>query len=158
MVPTRITCAPPASLEPVGWSASSAARVASGIVSPSANRIGARIGRLASTEAASPVFQSRTSASTTACGRDSGVRDGYVASAIAAASAIASPPAIRVVFLVAKTGKPSGGPPAGTSSPVWPLTGGVDGGVGSSSPPPPQPATSSGNGRHQAESPHVQPG
>ena len=33
-------------------------------------------------------------------------------------STIASPPATRVVFLVAKTGKPSGGPPVGTSSPV----------------------------------------
>ena len=90
-----------------------------------------------------PVRQSRTSARITAAGRDSGVREGYVASAIAAASAIASPPATRVVFLVAKTGKPSGGPPAGTSSPVCPDTGGVE--IGSAflpSPPPPQPATS----------------
>ena len=77
-----------------------------------------------------PVRQSRTSARITAFGLDSGVREGYVASATAAASAIASPPATRVVFLVAKTGKPSGGPPAGTSSPVWPETGGVAGGVG----------------------------
>ena len=113
-----MTCAPPASLEPVGCSASRAAFVASGIVSPSANRIGALIGRPTSTDATMPVFQSRTSARITAAGLDSGVREGYVASATAAASAIASPPAIRVVFLVAKTGKPSGGPPAGTSSPV----------------------------------------
>jgi hypothetical protein len=50
---------------------------------------------------------------------------------------------MRVVFFVAKTGKPSGGPPAGTSSPVCPLTGGVAGGVGSASSPPPQPARTS---------------
>ena len=88
-----------------------------------------------------PVRQSRTSARITACGRDSGVRAGYVARATAAASAIASPPAIRVVFLVANTGKPSGGPPAGTSSPVCPETGGVVGAsAGGVSSPPPQPA------------------
>ena len=69
-------CAPPASLEPVGCSASSAALVASGIVSPSANRIGALIGRPTSTEAAIPVRQSRTSARITAAGLDSGVRAG----------------------------------------------------------------------------------
>ena len=58
------------------------------------------------------------------------MRAGYVASATPAASAIASPPATRVVFLVATTGKPSGGPRAGTSSPVWPVTGGVSLAVG----------------------------
>src|SRR6476469_2417558 len=142
-----MTCAPPASGEPVGCSASSAALVASGSVSPSANSTGARIGLPASTDAASPVRQSRTSARITALGRDSIVREGYVASATPAASATGSPPATRVVFLVANTGNPSGGPLTGTSSPVWPVTGAVAAAVGVSvgatpPPDPPQPATS----------------
>ena len=99
-VPTRITCAPPAALAPFGASRSSAAAVASGTLSPLANRIGARIGALNSTDAASPVRQSLTSASTTA----SGLASGNAASATPAASAIASPPATRVVFRLATTG------------------------------------------------------
>src|SRR4051794_22264297 len=139
-----MTCAPPASLEPVGWSASSAALVASGILSPSANSTGARIGRAASTDAAIPVRQSRTSARITAWGRDSALRAGYVASATPAASATGSPPATRVVFLVANTGKPSGGPEGGTWLPFWPETAGVCcAGAGEPPPPPPHEATNS---------------
>src|SRR6185437_6013223 len=118
-----MTCAPPACLDPVGCSASSAAEVAAGSLLPWANRIGASIGRPTSTAAAIPVCQALTSARITAAGRVSGVRAGYVASAAPAASAIGSAPAIRVVFLVATTGKPSGGP-AGVSVPLWD-TGGV---------------------------------
>ena len=64
-----------------------------------------------------------------------------------AASATGSAPPTRVVFLVAKTGKPSAGP-AGSSSPVWPSTGvpcsACSCGEGLSfepPPPPPQPAS-----------------
>src|SRR4051794_36214456 len=134
-----MTCAPPAPLLPVGCSASSAAVVTSGSLLSCANRIGAWIGLPTRTEAAIPVRQSPTSARITAAGRDSGVRAGYVASAAPAASATASAPGTRVVFLVATTGNPSGGP-AGFSSPFCEITGALGVGV-PVPPPPPQPAS-----------------
>ena len=70
-----------------------------------------------------PARQSSWSTSTTARGRVSLEREGKTAWATAAASATGSAPATRVVFLVAKTGKPSVVGPAGFSSPRWPSTG-----------------------------------
>src|SRR4051794_14235668 len=122
--PTRTACAPPAGSEPVGERASSADWVVGGILVPSVIRIGAWIGDDISTEAASAARQSWTSTSATALGRNSGVTDGKTARAAAAALAIGSAPATRVVFLVASTGKPSSAS-ACFFSPLGPTTGKV---------------------------------
>ncbi len=120
--PIRIAWAPPASLAPVGWSFSSASAVASGSSSPSLSSTGARTGPAASWAAEMPARQSSWSTSTTALGRVSSAREGNTAWATPAALATGSAPDTRVVFLVAKTGKPRAGP-AGSSSPRWPSTG-----------------------------------
>ena len=66
----------------------------------------ARTGVEASTDPAIPARQSRASMSATALGRLSGVVAGNTARAAPAALAIASAPPMRVVFFVAKPGKP----------------------------------------------------
>ena len=66
----------------------------------------ARTGVEARTAPAMPACQSRASISATAAGRFSGVVAGNTARATPAALAIESAPPMRVVFLVAKAGKP----------------------------------------------------
>ena len=66
----------------------------------------ARTGVEARTAPAMPARQSRASISATAAGRFSGVVAGNTARATPAALAIESAPPMRVVFLVAKAGKP----------------------------------------------------
>src|SRR3954454_4180219 len=100
--PTRTTCAPPASAEPVGLNAFSASRVASGMSPPSLSRTGARSGEPERTEAVSASLQSPPSASTTV----PGPLPGYVARATAAADTAGSEESIRVVFFVAVAGIP----------------------------------------------------
>ena len=90
----------------MGLSSSSADCVASGMSSPSDSRTGARSGRLMSWAAEIAARQSFESTSVTTAGRVSREREGYVARATPAASAIGSAPPTRVVFFVAKPGKP----------------------------------------------------
>ena len=116
--PTRTTWAPPAALDPSGRSAASASRLASGRMGPLESRIAARTGVEASTDPAIPARQSRASMSATAAGRFSGVVAGKTARATPAALAIGSAPRMRVVFFVAKAGKPR----SGTASGAEPLT------------------------------------
>ena len=104
--PTRTTCAPPAALAPSGCRAASASRLAGGSSGPLESRMAARIGVEARTAPAMPACQSRASMSATAPGRFSGVVAGNTARATPAALAIGSAPPMRVVFLVAKAGKP----------------------------------------------------
>ncbi len=87
------------------------------------------------TEAASAASQSSVGAIATAGGWVPVPEDGYTASATPAASAVGSPPATRVVFLVATAGKPSFWPAWGVLA--WtPITGPrISWGL-----PPPQPA------------------
>ena len=68
---------------------------------------GALIGADISTDEASAACQSSVGATVTAVGWVPAAAAGYTASATPAASAIGSPPAIRVVFFVAITGMPS---------------------------------------------------
>src|SRR3954469_878007 len=104
--PTRITCAPPTAFAPVGASAPRASSLAVGRSGPFEYRMGARIVVPASTDAATPMRQSRTSTSATAPGRVFTDRPGKTARAPPAASAIGSAPPTRVVFFVANAGKP----------------------------------------------------
>src|SRR3954451_13793161 len=66
----------------------------------------ARTGVEARTAPATPARQSRASMSATAPGRFSGIVAGETARATPAALAIASAPGMRVVFFVARAGKP----------------------------------------------------
>ena len=104
--PTRMSCAPPAALAPSRRRAASASRLAGGRSGPLESRTAARTGVEARTAPAMPARQSRASISATAAGRFSGVVAGNTARATPAASAMASAPPMRVVFLVAKAGKP----------------------------------------------------
>ena len=81
--PTRMTCASPASFEPVGASASSALCVASGRSPPSVSRTGAPIGSAKRAAAATPPCQSSESTSATAFGRVAASVAGYTARATA---------------------------------------------------------------------------
>ena len=76
VLPMRMTCALPAFSAPVGPRSSSADCVASGSLSPSESRIGARSGRLISCAAEIAARQSLTSTSVTAAGRVSRERAG----------------------------------------------------------------------------------
>src|SRR3954462_13562846 len=120
--PTRSTCAPAAFSDPAGASAARASALAQGRPPPLPNRIGARIGPDIRTEAATAARQSATSTSVTALGLVAAELEGYTARAIPAASATGSAPPTRVVFLVAKIGKPSAGA-ALAWSPLSPTTG-----------------------------------
>src|SRR4051812_42945989 len=136
-----MSCALPAAFEPSGPSASSASALAGGRSGPFESRIGARNGGAASTAAATAPRQSRASASTTAPGRLLFDEAGYTARDTAAASAIGSAPPTRVVFLVAKPGKPRPLAASGWSE-AAPMVGVVDVGLSSSVLPPHAAATS----------------
>ena len=99
-------CLPSVFAEPVGPSARSASAVTSGTSSVPVSRIGARMGCAARLAAAIPEAQSLSSTRLTATGPFTPPLEGKTASATPAASATGSGPATRVVFLVAKTGKP----------------------------------------------------
>ena len=142
--PTLIACAPSSGPGPGRRQRSSAALVASGSSPPSVSSTGARTGGLDSwaaevaTRAVAAVGERRPPSG--ACPR---LRDGNTAIATPAASATGSPPPTRVVFFVAKPGKPSAARPASASSPFWPRTGRVSVAPPLSSPldPPPHPAS-----------------
>src|SRR5919198_1888611 len=102
-----MTWALSAGLLPVGSSAPSAAELAAGRFGPSDRRIGARMGALMNTAAATPARQSPESTRVTAGGRVVAEVPEYTAWATPAASAVGSAPPTRVVFLVAKPGNPS---------------------------------------------------
>ena len=103
-LPTRITWASPAALEPLGFSASSADREGSGSLVPSVNSSGALKGAAIRAEAATATRQSVASTSVTAPGLRAG--SGNTARAIAAAVWVGSVAGTRVVFFVAVSGKP----------------------------------------------------
>ena len=98
--------------EPGGLSASRALAVRSGVASELVIRIGAPTGGAIRLAAAIPEGQSSPLTSVTAAGPLTPPVEGKTASATPAASATGSLPATRVVFLVAKAGKPR-------SSTVW---------------------------------------
>ena len=105
--PTRMTCAPPAACAPVGASAVSASRVACGRSRPCgeeqrrADGRGSRARRPPRRRASRGRRRARPPP-----GRVAGVRAGKTARATPAALATASAPPTRVVFFVAKVGKP----------------------------------------------------
>src|SRR4051794_8082973 len=105
--PTATIWLPAASWEPVGFRADSAAAVASGSLPPSESRSGARTGAAMRAEAAVAARQSPWSARATAGGRVATDWPGKTERATPAASVTGSAPPTRVVFLVAKAGKPS---------------------------------------------------
>ena len=91
----------------MGASAFSASAVAAGIAVGPDSSSGARIGGAISTAEAIAACQSPVDASATAVGWVPGAADGNTARATPAASAAGSAPGTRVVFLVARAGKPS---------------------------------------------------
>ena len=109
--PTRITCAPPASL---GAASARAARARPRSPSGSSPSLGEQDGRAQrrrhrAARRRSPRASRRTSTSDDRGGRVSPGARGIDGRATPAASATGSAPPTRVVFLVAKTGKPSAG-------------------------------------------------
>ena len=102
--PTRIACAPPTAPEPVGASRRSAPVVADGNEELPESRIGALTGPDIRTEDAIAACQLSVGAITTEGGCVLDPAEGYTASATAAASAVGSAPATRVVFLVTSHG------------------------------------------------------
>src|SRR5919201_443808 len=107
MAPISITCAPPTAPEPVGASRLRALDVAEGSEELPERRIGAFRGPDIRTDEAIAACQSSVGAITAAAGWVPDAAEGYTASATAAASAIGSAPATRVVFLVTTPGYPS---------------------------------------------------
>ena len=89
---------------PPGSSAASASALTAGIPSSPEIRIGARTGADIRTAAAIAASGLASSTRVTAAGRWASSVAGKTASAAPAALAAASPPPIRVVFLVAKAG------------------------------------------------------
>ena len=92
--------------EPCGSIVARASEVAEGTPPGPEKRIGARTGSAISAAAAIPPCQSPSATRVTAAGESSGTVEGKVASAAPAAFAAALEPPTRVVFLVAKAGKP----------------------------------------------------
>src|SRR5438067_1470462 len=103
----RMIWALPASGEPAGFSRASVSFDTVARLPPLLSRVGIASGLAMSTPAAIAPCQFCVSTIATACGRLLGPVDGNTALTAPAASAAASPPATRVVFLVADTGKPS---------------------------------------------------
>src|SRR5579884_4480040 len=104
--PTRMTWAPDTAPEPIGFRAFRASLVAEGSDEPPDRRIGAASGGEEKTDAAIAACQSSVGARTTTDGWVPPPVEGYSARATPAASTIGSPPFTRVVFLVARYGKP----------------------------------------------------
>ena len=105
--PSANTWRPPVRADPSGPSSRIALSVSSPSSPSSATSSGAPTGSATSDAAAIPAGQSASSTTLTAAGPGTPPVEGKTASAAAAASAIGDGAAIRVVFLVAKAGKPS---------------------------------------------------
>src|SRR3954453_15302496 len=103
----RMICALPASGEPAGFSRASVSFDTVARLPPLLSSVGMPSGLAMSTPAAIAPCQFCVSTIATACGRLLGPVDGNTALTAPAASAAASPPATRVVFFEADTGKPS---------------------------------------------------
>src|SRR3954465_8170306 len=103
----RMICALPASGEPAGFSRASVSFDTVARLPPLLSSVGMPSGLAMSRPAAIAPCQFCVSTIATACGRLLGPVDGNTALTAPAASAAESPPATRVVFLEADTGKPS---------------------------------------------------